>query len=155
MGTIKYIVNLSKEEKIKLKSIINAPKSKPRERTRARIILLSDEYPKWSVKKVSQAIMCSESMVNKTRKNCVEQGVIESLSDKRRNRVYMRSLDAKGEAMLVTLACSKAPEGRSVWTMQLLADKLIELNYVKTISDETVRRTLKKMKLNLGKNRVG
>lgn len=155
MSAIKYTVNLNEEEKKKLEVIIDAPKSKARARTRAKILLLTDSYSKWSAKKVSQAVMCSESMVNKTRKSCVEQGVIECLTDKRRNRVYERSLDAKGEAMLVTLACSDAPEGNSVWTMQLLADTLIELEYVKTISDETVRRTLKKMKLNHGRNRVG
>jgi len=82
-------------------------------------------------------------------------GVMESLYDKKRNRVYKRSLDAKGEAMLVTLACSEPPKGRSHWTMQLLADKLVELNYVESISDETVRRTLKKMKLNRGNLKVG
>lgn len=155
MSAIKYTINLSEEEKKKLELIIDAAKSKKRARTRARILLLTDSYPKWSAKKVSEAVMCSESMVNKTRKGCVEKGVIECLTDKRRNRVYERSLDAKGEAMLVTLACSDAPEGNSVWTMQLLADKLIELNYVKTISDETVRRTLKKIKLNRGRNKVG
>jgi len=155
MPKIKYTINLNEEEKKKLESIIAAPKSKARARTRARIVLLTDKYPKWSAEKVSEAVMCSESMVNKTRKNCIEEGVIECLSDKKRNRVYERSLDAKGEAMLVTLACSDAPEGSSVWTMQLLADKLIELKYVETISDETVRRTLKKMKLNRGRSKAG
>ena len=155
MLAIKYSIKLSEEEKRKLELIVDAIKSKKRARTRARILLLTDRYPKWSAKKVSEAVMCSESMVHKTRKNCIEQGVIECLSDKKRNRIYERSLDAKGEAMLLTLACSDAPEGSSVWTMQLLADKLIELKYVETISDETVRRTLKKMKLNHGRSKVG
>lgn len=150
MPKVKYTIKLSDEEKRELTTIVKSSKTKPRSQTRARILLLTDEYPKWSAEKVAQAVMCSESMVNKTRKNCIEEGVIECLTDKKRNRVYERSLDAKAEAMLVTLACSKAPEGSSKWTMQLLADKLIELDYVESVSDETVRRTLKKMKLSLG-----
>jgi transposase len=144
MPKIKYIINLSEQEKQKLKAIENNPKTKPRAQKRARILLLCEKYPKWSIEQIAQALICSKSMVNKTKKNCIEQGVMECLTDKKRNRVYERSLDAKGEAMLVTLACSTPPEGRSVWTMQLLADELIELNCVETISDETVRRTLKK-----------
>lgn len=155
MPLIKYIIKLSEKEKEELSLIEKNPKMKARAQKRARILLLCEKYPKWSMEQVSQALLCSKSMVNKTKKNCIEQGVIACLTDKKRNRVYERTLDAKGEAMLVTLACSTAPEGRSVWTMQLLADKLIELSYVETISDETVRRTLKKTRLNRGKSRVG
>jgi len=155
MPLIKYTIKLSEKEKKELTAIENNPKMKPRAQKRARILLLCEKYPKWSIEQISQALICSKSMVNKTKKNCIEQGVMECLTDKKRNRVYERTLDAKGEAMLVTLACSTPPEGRSVWTMQLLADKLVELNYVETISDETVRRTLKKTKLNHGKSRVG
>ena len=79
MSAIKYIVNINEEEKKKLEVIINAPRSKTRARIRARILLLTDSYPKWSAKRVSQGVMCSESMVNKIRKGCVEQGVIECL----------------------------------------------------------------------------
>ena len=148
MGRVKYIIKLSKEEKEQLKKIEKDSKSKPRAQKRARILLLIEANPKWTNQQIADAIMCSKSMVEKTKKSCVEQGVIECLNDKKRNRVYKRSLDAKGEAMLITLACSQPPEGRSHWTMQMLADKLIELKYVDTISDETVRRRLKKMKLN-------
>lgn len=150
MPTVKYTIKLREEEKRELKKIIKSRKTKPRGETRARILLLSDEYLKSNIQRVAQAVMCSKSMVNSTRKKCIEEGVIECLIDKRRNRVYERLLDAKAEAMLVTLVCSKAPEGSSKWTMQLLADELVELNYVDSISDETVRRTLKKMRLSLG-----
>ena len=155
MPLIKYIIKLSEEEKKELKKIEKNPKTKARARTRARILLLIELHPKWTNKEVADAVMSSRAMVEKTKKNCIEQGVMECLHDKKRDRVYKRSLDAKGEAMLVTLACSKAPEGRSHWTMQMLADKLIELKCVDTISDETVRVTLKKMKLNHGNLKVG
>ena len=155
MPLIKYIIKLNEEEKEALKKIEKNPRTKARARTRARILLLIEAHPKWTNKQVAEAVMSSRAMVEKTKKNCIEEGVMECLHDKKRNRVYKRSLDAKGEAMLVTLACSKAPEGRSHWTMQMLADKLIELKYVETLSDETVRVTLKKMKLNRGNLKVG
>ena len=155
MPLIKYVIKLNEEEKEKLKKIENNPKVKPRVQKRARILLLIERHPKWTNQKIADAVLSSRAMVEKTKKNCIEQGVMECLYDKKRNRVYKRSLDAKGEAMLVTLACSEAPEGRSYWTMQILADKLIELKYVDTISDETVRRTLKKTKLNRGNLKVG
>jgi hypothetical protein len=73
----------------------------------------------------------------------------EALKPRKRIRTYERKLDGAGEARLVALACSKAPEGREKWTLQLLADELIVLAVVDDISDETVRRTLKKTNLSL------
>jgi transposase len=155
MANKRYIVNLSIEEQESLKKIIKSGESKARVQTRARILLLIQEHPSWSNKVISQSLSCSLSTVERTIKRCVEEGLEGALYEKRRNRVYERKLDAMGEAQLVTLACSNPPEGRSVWTMQLLADELISLGYVDTISDETVRRTLKKMQLNLGVKKVG
>ena len=155
MPKVKYIIKLSEAEKEQLKKIEKDPKSKARAQKRARILLLIEAHPQWTNQQVADAVLSSKRMVEKTKKNCVEQGVMECLHDKKRNRVYKRSLDAKGEAMLVTLACSQPPEGRSHWTMQMLADKLVELKYVESISDETVRRQLKKMRLNRGNLKVG
>ena len=155
MPKVKYIIKLSETEKEQLKKIEKDPKSKPRTQKRARILLLIEANPKWTNQQVADAVLSSKKMIENTKKKCVEEGVMECLYDKKRNRVYKRSLDAKGEAMLITLACSKPPEGRSRWTMQMLADKLVELNYVESISDETVRRQLKKMKLNHGNLKVG
>ena len=155
MPAKRYFVNLSQEEKEALQTLINSGKSRARVQTRARILLLCDEYPKWSDKKVAEALLCSVSTVERTRKRCVEESFENALYDKKRNRVYERKLDALAEAHLVTLACSNPPEGRSAWTMQLLADELVALNLVDTISDETVRRTLKKTKLSLGIKKAG
>jgi DNA-binding MarR family transcriptional regulator len=155
MPAKRYFVNLTQKEKEELQTLISSGKSKARVQTRARILLLCDEHPKWSDKKIAEVLLCSVPTVERIRKRCVEESFENTLYDKKRNRVYERKLDAVGEAHLITLACSNPPEGRSSWTMQLLADKLVELGIVDSISDETVRRTLKKMKLNLGLRKVG
>ena len=155
MPAKRYFVNLSQEEKEELQTLISSGKSRARVQTRARVLLLCDEHSDWSDKKVADAVLCSVPTVERTRKRCIEESFENALYDKRRNRVYERKLDALAEARLVTLACSTPPEGRSVWTMQLLADELVALNVVDTISDETVRRTLKKMKLSLGIKKAG
>jgi len=155
MPAKRYFVNLTQEEKEELKTLIGSGKSKARVQTRARVLLLCDEHPNWSDKRIAEALLCSVPTVERTRKRCVEESFKDALYDKKRNRIYERKLDAAGEAQLITLACSKPPEGRSNWTMQLLADELVALNVVDTISDETVRRTLKKTKLNHGLRKVG
>jgi hypothetical protein len=155
MPAKRYFVNLSNEEKEELKTLISNGKSRARVQTRARILLLCDEHPEWSDTKIAQALLCSVPTVERSRKRCVEESFKDALYDKKRNRIYERKLDALAEAHLVTLACSAPPEGRSTWTMQLLADELVALKLVDTISDETVRRTLKKMKLNLGVKKAG
>lgn len=155
MPAKRYFVNLNKEEKEELQKLINSGKSKARVQRRARILLLCDEHPNWSDKKIAEALLCSVPTVERTRKRCVEESFENALYDKKRNRIYERKLDALAEAHLVTLACSKPPEGRSSWTMQLLADELVALNLVDSVSDETVRRTLKKIKLSLGVKKVG
>lgn len=77
------------------------------------------------------------------------------LNGKKGSRIYKRCLDGDGEAHLIALSCSNPPEGRSQWSVRLLADKMVELGYVNKISPATVCRMLKKMNLSLGKNRVG
>jgi transposase len=90
-----------------------------------------------------------ESTVHRTRQKCIELGMVLALKESPRQG-RKRKLDGKTEAFLVATACSTPPKGRESWTMQLLADHLVELDLVESLSDETVRRTLKKTKLNLG-----
>src|SRR2546421_582929 len=82
--------------------------------------------------------------VERVRKQFVEDGIEATLQPAPRKRVYERRLDGKGEAHLVALACGSPPEGRSRWTLRLLADRMVALEYVEELSYETVRRTLKK-----------
>jgi transposase len=92
---------------------------------------------------ISQMLHVGESTVHRTRQKCVEQGVEFALSERPR-RGGQPKLDGKGEAFLVATACSDPPAGRQCWTMQLLADRLVEVKLVESISDETVRKRLKK-----------
>jgi hypothetical protein len=88
--------------------------------------------------------------VERVRERFVEHGLEDALTRRQRTRSRQRRLDGEGEARLVVLACSKAPDGRKRWTLQLLADKLVELEVVDHIVPETVRQTLKKTKPSLG-----
>jgi transposase len=91
----------------------------------------------------------SESTVHRTRQKCVELGLESALTESSRQG-RRRKLDGKAEAFLVATACSEAPEGRQSWTMQLLAERLVEMKLVENISDETVRLRLKKIVLSPG-----
>jgi hypothetical protein len=84
------------------------------------------------------------STVERVRKTFVEEGPEVVLNGKPSSRVYSRNLDGQGEAPLIALCCSDPPEGFFQWTLNLLADKMVELKYVDEISYETIRRTLKK-----------
>jgi transposase len=103
---------------------------------------LADED--WTDKAIIEALHTGISTVERTRRRFVEGGVAHALSEKARPKRGTK-LDGKGRAILVATACSQPPEGRATWTMQLLADRLVELKVVERISDETVRTELKKM----------
>lgn len=107
---------------------------------RAQTLLLSDAGE--TDETIAKMLQASVSTVHRTRKIFVEKGVEAALSESPRPGVK-RKLDGKSEAYLVAMACSEPPKGRSQWTMQLLADRLVEQELVESISDETVRRTLK------------
>ncbi len=144
---VKYIVNLSDEERSSLWDITSKGKTTGRMVKRAQILLLADEgYPDETI---ATMLKVGESTIHRTRQRCVEEGVEKALKERPRQG-RKRQLEGKTEAFLVATACSEPPKGRESWTMQLLADRLMELNLVESISDETVRRTLKKTKLSLG-----
>ncbi len=144
---VKYIVNLSDEERSSLWDITSKGKTTGRIVKRAQILLLADEgHPDETI---ATMLKVGKSTVHRTRQRCVEEGVEKALQERPRQG-RTRQLEGKTEAFLVATACSDPPNGRKSWTMQLLADRLVELNLVESISDETVRRTLKKTKLSLG-----
>lgn len=148
----KYIVNLTKEEHQQLLSLIAKGKTSSRTFKRAHILLLADVGHPDEV--VAQMLHVGESTVHRTRQKFVEGGVEFALRESPRPGVK-RKLDGKGEALLVATACSAAPEGQQRWTMQLLAQRLVEIQLVESISDQTVRRTLKKTKSSLGSKSNG
>lgn len=145
--SIKYIVNLSDQEREYLYQVTSKGKTTGRIVKRAQILLLADEgHPDETI---ATMLKVGESTVHRTRQKCVEQGVELALKERPR-KGREKKLDGKTEAFLVATACSDPPEGRQCWTMQLLADRLVELNLVESISDETVRKTLTKTTSNLG-----
>lgn len=141
-----YRVELNEQQQQQLQGLINKGHASARVIRRAHMLLLSAEDKK--DKAVAAALHLNAQTVYQLRKRFVQEGFDAALYDKPRPGGKPK-LDGKQEALLVALACSK-PEDREIWTMQLLADKLVELNVVDEISDETVRRTLKKTTLNRG-----
>jgi len=148
-----YKVTLEKKEREELTELVNKGKGNARRMRRARILLMADEAQEnggWKDAEIAKALSASVRTVERTRQKCVEEGVEAALNHTRPQKTRSKILDGETEARLVQLACSEAPEGREDWSMQLLADKLIELEVVETVSRETVRTTLKKMNLSLG-----
>jgi len=141
MPAKKYIVTLTEEEHQSLGALLKAGKTKARKIARAHILLLADaDKPD---REIAEALHVGLSTVARTRERFVEGGVDWALNERARKGAE-RKLDGKAEAFLIALACTQAPEGRQRWTMQLLADRLVAIGLVEGISDETVRRTLKK-----------
>jgi transposase len=149
----KYIVELTKEERQALQQLVSAGKASARKLTHARILLKADSSPggpNWQDSRISQALDVGTATIERVRKRFVEEGLELALNNRKPNRQYKRKLDGDGEAHLIALVCSQAPEGYQRWTLQLLADRMVELDYVDRLSYETVRRTLKKTSLSPG-----
>ena len=144
----KYLVTLPPEERLRLRKLVSAGKRSARTLTRARILLQADQAdggPAWEDAEIAEALGCGLRTVERVRQRFVEQGLDAALSHKPQERPSReRRLDGAAEARLIALACSAPPEGRARWTLKLLADKLVELEVVASVSDETVRRVLKK-----------
>lgn len=149
----KYVVRLTKEERTTLESLVGDRRAAADKRFRARMLLKADVGvcgPGWTDAKIAEAFEVGESTVHRLRQRLVEDGLEAALVRKPRSRPRVPKLDGEKEARLVALACSDPPEGRARWTLQLLADKLVELQVVDWISDETVRLRLKKTKSSRG-----
>ncbi len=144
----KYIVTLTAEERQDLHDLIAAGKAAAQKLAHARILLKADAAdggPAWPDHRIADALEVSTATVERVRQRFVEQGLDAALDRKRRERPAREiKLEGRAEARLIALACSAPPLGRAVWTMQLLADKLVELEVVDAVSYETVRRALKK-----------
>ncbi len=137
----KYRVELSGPQRTQLLQIVKKGRASAREITRAHILLQADAGA--ADTEIAENLQTSLATVERTRKKFVQQGANQALKDKPRPGAP-RKLDGKQTAFLVALACSDPPRGHADWTMQLLADRLVTLRVSEPISDETVRRTLKK-----------
>jgi len=150
----KYKVTLTAEERGQLSDLIAAGKAAAQKLAHARILLKADAAdggPAWPDARIAEAVETSIATVERARQRFVEQGLEAALGRKKQDRPSRpRKLDGRAEARLIALACSAPPEGRKEWTMQLLADKLVELQVVDAVCDETVRRALKKTRSSRG-----
>ena len=155
----KYKVTLSEEERQKLESIVSKGKHRSQKVLNALILLNCDEGlyqpEKLSNETIAQVLQISMRKIDRIKKRFVEEGLEVTLNGTKGQRYYERKADGEFEAHLVAMSCSKPPQGFSRWSLRLLADKMVELNYVDKISHETVRRVLKKTKLNRGVDRAG
>jgi transposase len=144
----KYKVTLTAEERQALQALVTKGKAPAKKLMHARILLKADaaaEGPAWTDDRIAEAVAVNRRTVEHVRQRFVEQGLEAALVRKKQDRPSReRKLDGAGEARLITLACSKPPQGRAAWTLRLLADRLVELQVVTSISTETVRQVLKK-----------
>ncbi len=155
----RYRVTLTKEERKDLETISTKGKRAVRTVLYARALLLLDageHGPKWLVGNVAEALGTTTRSLEKLKKKFVEEGLPEAIERKQRT-TSPRDIQFGGdfEAKLIALACTDPPEGRKRWTVRLLAEKLVELNIVPSVSPMTVCNTLKKMNLNLTSADIG
>ena len=148
----KYIVTLTQEEQQMLRQMVSRGKGAARKLMHARILLKADSSDGggWDDMAIAEGLEVGRATVERVRKEFVEEGFTAALERKKPRRQYQRKLDGDGEAHLIALACSKSPEGTSRWTLRLLSNRMVALEYVDTISYETVRQALKKTNLSLG-----
>jgi transposase len=148
----KSLVTLTDDERAQLLALTKRGKVSARRLTRAHLLRQADAG--LADEAIARALHVGTATVERTRKRFVEEGLEAALSERPRPGGH-RKLAGKQEAFLIAPACSTPPEGRACWTMQWLADKLVEVQVVEAISDETVRRTLKKTRSSRGSRRPG
>jgi len=148
MPTKRYLVTLTADEREQLEVLVRAGRRSARTITRARILLKADQAdggPAWEDGRIAEAFGCGHRTVERVRERCVTAGLDAALHHKPQERPSRQPvLDGAAEAKLIALACATAPDGRRAWTLRLLADRLVELEVVPSVSPETVRRVLKK-----------
>lgn len=148
MSKKRYVVELTTDERERLKELIGKGKASARANLKARILLNADEGPGgegWTDARIIEALDTNESAVYRGRRQLVEEGFEAVLSRKRREIPPIKPVfDGEKQAKLIALACSKPPKGRCKWTLRLLAEKVVELEIVESVHFNTVGRTLKK-----------
>jgi hypothetical protein len=149
----KYEVTLKENEKEELKRIIRNPREKIKKIIKAKVLLKMDEGRKngdWTDEQIWQAFDLSPASVVRLRRQFVKEGYEAAISRRPYPKGGRRKFDGDGEAKLIALCCSTPPDGRASWSLRLLADRIVELGIVESISPEGLRQTLKKMNLSHG-----
>jgi len=149
-----FVVRLAEAERSELDALVRKGKASALTIARARILLKADQGENGEAQsdaRVAEALSVAAKTVFNVRRRWVEEGLETALRRKKQAcPSRSRKLDGRAEAKLVAACCGPAPQGRARWTLRMLADQLIELQAVDSISPETVRGTLKKMRLSLG-----
>ena len=143
----KYIVTLTDSERLDLEALIASGKYKNTKQKRAQILLAADERiggKQMKDSEIAKAYDVRIKTVERARKRFVEEGLMATIDGKKREVTKEKIFDSRVESHLVALRCSDVPQGYNKWTLRLLADKMIELSYVDSISHESVRQILKK-----------
>lgn len=154
----KYIVDLSAEERAELEQFTTTGRRAADQITRARILLKADSNQpggSWLDEEIASALDVGITTVERMRRRFVELGLKASLVRQPGGGRKQRCLNGEQEAHLVALVCSEAPEGRARWSVRLLADQMVQLGYVESVSHETVRQTLKKTNFSRGNKTAG
>ena len=144
----KHSIVLTREQRRDLAALISAGQAPARKLTHARILLKADcgpDGPRWSARQIHEALEVGETTVHRVRRSFVHGGLQAALNrSPQAPRHEKRKLDGEQEAHLIALLCGQAPDGYERWSLRLVADKLVELELVESVSHETVRQVLKK-----------
>jgi hypothetical protein len=155
----KYKVTLQREERDRLQAIVQKGSHKSQKVLNALVLLNCDEgeFQECRMKNEEMAPVLRISMrkIDRVKKRFIEEGLETALAGRKQERIYEKKADGDFEAHLVALSCSEPPEGFTRWSLRLLADRAVELNYIDSISYETIRRVLKKRNKTLEKARLG
>ena len=152
---IRYTVDLTDTERAALREILSKNKAKRSTIINAYVLLKADRSCGWTNEAIASAYEVSTKKVEQLKKRFVEKGFEAALYRKPVTNAHRRKITGDEEAHLIALYCSQAPEGQERWTLRMLADKMVELDIIASVSHETIRRTLKKMNLNRGKSKHG
>lgn len=155
----KFTVTLTKDEREELKQITTKGKHKSQKVINSLILLGCDEgeyqEKRSTNEEISRVLKISMRKIDRVKRRFVVDGLYVALNGRKGSRVYAKKADGDFEAHLIALSCSEPPEGFSRWSLRLLADKVIELDYIDSISHESIRRILKKTNSSLGSIKAG
>jgi len=155
----KYTVTLTQNERNDLKKIVSKGKHKSQKVINALILLGCDtgefQDKRSTNEEISRVLKIGMRKIDRVKKRFIEDGIDITLNGKKGSRIYTKKADGDFEAHLIALSCSDPPEGFTRWSLRLLADKVVELEYLDQVSHETIRQVLKKTKLSLGVKKDG
>ena len=154
----KYIVSLTSSERNCLEQLTQKGKTAAYKMNHARILLKADinqEGGGWTDRQISESLDIGHATIERVRQRFVEEGIESALNRREQQKRRQKIIDGEKEAYLIAIACSETPAGKSNWTLQMLSEKMVELNYVEQVSTETIRKTLKKTNLSPGSMNPG